>query len=31
MIFTYNADNLDETSGNVQGYELNPPAIGVVS
>lgn len=31
MIFTYNADNLDETSSGIQGYGENPPAIGVVS
>jgi hypothetical protein len=31
LIYTYNSDNLDETSSGIQGYGGNPPAIGVVS
>lgn len=29
MIFTYNADNLDETNGGSLGYGANPPALGL--
>lgn len=31
MMYFYNGDNFDETSGALQGYGENPPAAGIVS